>query len=335
MHGLPVKVMPGHCRPPAVDFRPTWPRAHELAPGPTTGIESNSVQLANERAASPPFHSRFYLKRWAGLDGKVAVYARRGGRVVVSRLNPRSAGFEPELYSLEKVEPTRRQAVEKEFFGRMIDDRAAVPLDAIVTRGELALTPENRVIVSHFLMSLRARHPDAVKRAKEDGPGELRRHLERNPEQYERLRSPEDPATLAAAAEKYLPTKVADFGINVLQAVISHPYVGERLFTGVWAVVDFTFDAEPTTLLTGDRPCLLEGNLAASGSYAVVLAISPTQLLTVCDSDSTQRRLRQLPGNVLFDQVNRRVISQAARYVYGVDDRHMVLVDDLLARAAA
>lgn len=277
----------------------------------------------------------FYLKRWAGPDGKVAVYARKGGRLVVNRLNPRSTGFEPELYSLEKVDPSRRQAVEKEFFGKMIDDRAAVPLDAIVTHGNLGLTAVHRGILSHFLMSLRARHPDAVKRAKGDGAGELRRHLERDPEEYERLRRPDDPPTLAAAAERHFAAGVANFGINALQAVICHPKVGERLFDGIWAVVDFIFDQEPTKVLTGDRPCLLEGKLMASGPFTVVLPISPTKLLTVCDSERTQRGLRELPGNVLLDRINRAVISQAAQYVYGVDNRHLTLVEELLARTAA
>lgn len=276
----------------------------------------------------------FYLKRWSGRDGKVAVYARKGGRLIVSRLSPRSTGFEPELYSLDRVEPSMRQAVEKEFFGKMIDDRAAIPLDVMVTRGHLGLTLTDRVILSHFLMSLRARHPDGVKRARDEGPAELRRHLELHPEEYERLRGPGDPPTLAAAAERFMPARVANFGINALQAVICHPKVGGRLFDGKWAVVTFAFDQERTSLLTSDRPCLLEGNLMAAGPYAVMLTISPTQLLTVCDSELTQRKLQELPGNMLLDRVNRAVISQAAKYVYGVDDSHAALVEELLVRTA-
>src|ERR1700730_3929286 len=45
----------------------------------------------------------FYLSRWADADGTLSVYAREGGRIVVSRRNPRSTGFERELYSLAAV----------------------------------------------------------------------------------------------------------------------------------------------------------------------------------------------------------------------------------------
>lgn len=103
--------------------------------------------------------------------------------MVASRLNPRSTAYEPDLYSLEKVEPARRQSVEKEFFGKLIDDQAARALEAVCTRRAAGRTPEHRVMLSHFLMSLRARHPDAVKRAREDGPAELRPHLALDPEQ--------------------------------------------------------------------------------------------------------------------------------------------------------
>jgi len=57
----------------------------------------------------------FYLNRWAGPDGKIAVYAEKGSRVVVSRLRPRSTGFEPELYSLSAVDDSKRQTIEKDF----------------------------------------------------------------------------------------------------------------------------------------------------------------------------------------------------------------------------
>ena len=70
----------------------------------------------------------FYLDRWTGSDGKVVVYVRKGGRVVNSRLSPRSTGFEPELYSLAGVDGLKRQAIETEFFSKQIDNRAALVL---------------------------------------------------------------------------------------------------------------------------------------------------------------------------------------------------------------
>ncbi|MBS0377137.1 MAG: DUF4238 domain-containing protein [Proteobacteria bacterium] len=277
----------------------------------------------------------FYLKRWAGADGKVAVYSRKGGRVIVSRLSPRSTGFERGLYTLDRVEPATRQAVETEFFNKQIDDRAAVALESVMTRGSRELTEVNRVVLSHFLMSLRARHPDSVKRAREEGAAELRRHLELSPEEYERVRQSDDPPTLAAAAERFMPARVANFGINALQAVICHPRVGERLFAGKWSTVDFTFTQKPTSLLTSDRPCLLEGNLMADGPFRLMLVVSTTKLLSVCDGEPTERMMRALPSDTLLHRINRAIVLQAAKYVYGVDDSHLSDVEELLVRPAA
>jgi hypothetical protein len=127
---------------------------------------------------------------------------RKGGRVVNSRLSPRSTGFEPELYSLAGVDGLKRQAIETEFFSKQIDNRAALVLMELVDQRVGYLSDADRVIFSHFLMSLRARHPGAVEKARRDGAVELRRHLDLNPEEYERIRTANDPATLAEAAER-------------------------------------------------------------------------------------------------------------------------------------
>jgi Protein of unknown function (DUF4238) len=272
----------------------------------------------------------FYLSRWTGADGKVAVHAHKGGRVVVSRLRPRSTGFEPELYSLASVDDSKRQTLEKDFFSRQIDDRAAPVLSELVEQRVGSLTNEQRVIFSHFLMSLRARHPGAVQKGRIKGAQELRRHLERNPEEYEKIRTDNDPATLVEAAEHFMPVRTANFGLGVLQAVIVHPEVGERVFTSRWSVVNFSYAQEPWTLLTSDRPCLLEGNLMGRGAFMVALPLSPTKLFVACDSVVTERRARQLSPDVLLDRVNRTVISSAAKYIYSVDDRYLPLVEEVL-----
>jgi hypothetical protein len=276
----------------------------------------------------------FYLDRWTGSDGKVVVYVRKGGRVVNSRLSPRSTGFEPELYSLAGVDGLKRQAIETEFFSKQIDNRAALVLMELVDQRVGYLSDADRVIFSHFLISLRARHPGAVEKARRDGAVELRRHLDLNPEEYERIRTANDPATLAEVAERFLPVRTANFGLNVLQSVIAHPEVGERLFRARWSVINFTFDHEARPLLTSDRPCLLEGNLI-SGAFAVYLPISPTKLFLACDSEATEARLRQLTAEVFLDRVNRTVVTTASNFVYGLDDQHLSLVEQVFSRCAA
>jgi hypothetical protein len=94
---------------------------------------------------------------------------RKGGRVVTSRLSPRSTGFERELYPLAGVDGLKRQAIETEFFSKQIDNHAAPVLMELVDQRVGYLSDADRVIFSHFLMSLRAGHPGAVEKARRDG----------------------------------------------------------------------------------------------------------------------------------------------------------------------
>jgi hypothetical protein len=182
-------------------------------------------------------------------------------------------------------------------------------------------------------MSLRARHPSAVQKARDQGETELRRHLQLNPEEYERIRTNKDPATLAEAADHFLPVRTANFGLSVLQAAIVDPKVGARIFAARWSVISFSFDKEPRTLLTSDRPCQLEGNLMIPGRFVMALPLNPTNLFIACDSLATERRVRELASDVLLDRVNKVTIASSAQYVYGVDDRYVPLIEDILRAA--
>ena len=65
--------------------------------------------------SSPKAHHfvpRFYLARWTDSDGRLVVYARKNNRLVVDRLNPKSTGFEPGLYSISGVDEDKRQLIE-------------------------------------------------------------------------------------------------------------------------------------------------------------------------------------------------------------------------------
>ena len=286
--------------------------------------------------SSPKAHHfvpRFYLARWTDSDGRLVVYARKNNRLVVDRLNPKSTGFEPGLYSISGVDEDKRQLIETQFFSEQIDNPAAQIIQELVEQRVGRLTLEQHVLFACFLMSLRARHPGAIEMAREQGASLLRSHLGRNPEEYEALRAEGDPSTLNEWADHHIPVRVQNFGLDVVQKVITHPEVSRRLSESRWSVVGFTSADGRHRLLTSDRPCILKGNLV-DGSFLIVLPLSPNHVFLACNDPRSEEYLRHLPPDGLVTAINQEVVSSAAKYVYGTDDGQVQFVDELLKREA-
>jgi len=101
----------------------------------------------------------FYLTHWAGRDGKLTRYHRPHRDVVTSRITPANTGFEPGLYRLEGYQPEVRNAVEKEYMAKVVDEPASRALKLITDGDYSKMTPAARVAWTRFLMSLSSRPP--------------------------------------------------------------------------------------------------------------------------------------------------------------------------------
>ena len=106
---------------------------------------------------------QFYLKNWAGLDGRVICYRRLSKRKVASDpVTPKSTGYEKDLYTLEDLPRNLRQAIEKEVTAD-VDGRAAAALRKMVAAKSVnSLTQEDRQAWAQFVVSLPIRNPEAV-----------------------------------------------------------------------------------------------------------------------------------------------------------------------------
>ncbi|RWO35013.1 MAG: DUF4238 domain-containing protein [Mesorhizobium sp.] len=77
----------------------------------------------------------FYLKRWAGEDGRLCEFSRPyDHRVKPRRTHPAGTGYEENLYSMQGFEPELAQQIEERFF-KFTDSLAADALDRLVTKG--------------------------------------------------------------------------------------------------------------------------------------------------------------------------------------------------------
>src|SRR5258708_37469711 len=86
----------------------------------------------------------FYLRQWCNAAGKVVRYYRPHRAVVASPITPENTGYEPALYSLDGDPSEHRQAIEKQFFGPIIDEPASRTLAALLERKRRKQTPDSR-----------------------------------------------------------------------------------------------------------------------------------------------------------------------------------------------
>jgi hypothetical protein len=236
---------------------------HDLSPSPQPLVieradDESYVIGTMTRPRDNHYVPQFLLSRWCDHRGKLTAYARHQGRVVTSELSPRGTAFEPELYSYEGVGAENRHALETNFMTPHIDTPAASIVQKIVNGGLPTLTTDERSDFTRFVLSLRARHPDAVAMARSEGRRNLIASLARDPEEYIAARSPSSPSALLEWTEQHAPGLIVNFGMTVLTGVITDDKTGERIFRMPWWTYDVR-DAR-TDLLISDRPCLLEGN---------------------------------------------------------------------------
>lgn len=214
---------------------------------------------------------RFYLKAWT-INHQITRFQWLQDRLEVREVSiKRNAGLN-HLYSLRHF-PDDPQLLEREFMGRFIDDPAANVYHHMCGP-EAPLTDLQRSIWTRFLMSLRVRMPDIIERLRIEGEVELRRNLMAEPEEYNALRSPNDPANLLEFIEQNRPGFVADFGIRMLPDLLNHE---QPAFRKIYEMYWWThnFQNASVNLLTSDRPLIIAPNLNEP-TCVLALPLTPT-----------------------------------------------------------
>ena len=274
---------------------------------------------------------QFLLRGWCNTDGKLTVYSRRHGHVVTSELKPRSTAFETNLYAYREVPLEKRNAIENEFMTPKIDTPAALIVEKILNGRFTQLTIDERSDFTRFVLSLRARHPDAIATAKASGGEALMAALARDPEEYLAVKSESAPASLTEWAHQRVPSLIPNFGISVVPALIVDNKTGERVFKMPWWTHDVR--GANTDLLLSDRPCMLEGN-ALNGDCVIALPLSPTMLFFICNRPAQTQFLRSMAVTDLVKMVNKASVTYAADRVYGTGKHHLRLVERYLQSRA-
>lgn len=137
-------------------------------------------------------------------------------------------------------------------------------------------------------------------------------------------RKTDDPETIEEFIEKKDPDYMARWTMDVLPNLMDHEGIGQSLNGMRWSVVTTSDDAPP--FLSSDRPLFMSKTFSESECY-LTLPIAPHRLFVAANTEETERKFKDQPASKLVLETNIRVVKQAVKYVYGVDDAELEFID--------
>jgi hypothetical protein len=255
----------------------------------------------------------FYLKRWTGADRRLCEYRRVSGRVAARRTFPNGTGYQKDLYRVENVPEVVAQAMESEFM-HMIDTEANYALDKIISGDSTPWSPEMRSAWTRFILSLWFRNPEAVHL--------LKQHM---------LALWNATANNVGGIPRPLVERMGSMrAASLLQDVINHDKLGPTIFKMRWSRV--VLEASSLALLTSDRPLEIPKGLTLNDAY-IALPVGPKTLFVASHDSTCSTRLAAANATTVVKNVNFAVVSQARKFVWGVDDGQRRFVQNQMSRA--
>jgi hypothetical protein len=278
----------------------------------------------------------FYLKQWAGADGRLVEFCRRqrkGKNIVVARHTyPGGTGYQRGLYSIKGVPDDVKDVLENKFLS-VADGQAATSLVEMV-RGKDAPTGGHKAAWIRFVLSLMHRNPEGVTRAFDAIQKHYQEHdLDESRVRYAAERRQTDPDTLEEFLEIMAPRAVSHATAKYLLRVIQSPQVGNAIMSMHWFVVAMEGLRHP--LLTSDRPIVMTNGLGRPDSH-LVLPVSPQHIFVAAASDDEVAKLKEFAKRgLLAKELNDRVTRQARKFVYASDPSQMRFVTKRLGEKMA
>jgi Protein of unknown function (DUF4238) len=260
------------------------------------------------------FIPAFYLKQWAGPDGKVIEYARKGGKLIAKPVGPRATGFERDLYAFPELPPEQAQFMEQKFFA-YADQNASDALDIHLGVSSIPWTGELTSAWSRFVLGIYLRHPDAMPELRVAAESIWKASGEDYQARYEAIRQPGDPLTFDEMLAQRDPLTPIKMQVNLIIKSLDNEIVGTHLNQMKWATIDLS--ASPTPLLTSDRPVEIFNLKEPNGVLSI--PISPTRMFVATKDETMFARLRSTDPQKIVADVNTFVVTRARRFVWAQD----------------
>jgi Protein of unknown function (DUF4238) len=268
----------------------------------------------------------FYLKQWAGRDGRLCEFSRPYKEVKPRLTHPDGTGFIRGLYTFYDVAPAIQDFLEQQFFLKA-DDRAHVTLQLLLT-DQLHFDAPTRSAWCRFLMTLIHRNPEGIERTRRQVIEGLPEALEILRKDYDSMRHQADPNTFGEFVASLTNRDIETSTLMVLNKIMNSELIGTILGRMRWGVIRINHSRYP--LLTSDRPLILSDGLRAPHGH-LLMPISPDKVFVAYQSDKTLDLIKAMSQQRNFvESLNDRIVRQARRFVYGTDDRQLRFVANRL-----
>lgn len=256
----------------------------------------------------------FYLKKWAGPDGKFIECRPYQVKFHIKRVGPRATGFARDLYAFPDLPAELAQFLESKFLART-DELAALVHTNLLAGDAAPWTPETRSAWSRFAINFLIRHPQPFAEIRAVAHDCWLKPDNITQQEYEKLKKPEDPPTFerwVLAQGNHLADQIR---IRLIQGVLDNELAGTRLNAMAWNVLDLS--KSKFRLLTSDWPLYREIN---GDDILFALPISPTALFTAVTRQATFQKMQRDNPDLVVRHINTGVVSAARLYVYASDE---------------
>lgn len=268
----------------------------------------------------------FYLKRWAGSDGRLCQYMNPiPGKIAAVRRAPSATGFLHRVYEMRGFRPELAQQVETMFF-QPVDSEANDALVLMEKYGNRAAWTEPlRSAWTRFILSLLVRLPEDVALFRQLYFDLFYKSDPTIEAEYQARRKQGEPETYLDFSAAMPLSVIEQHMFEMYFDLIDNANVGSHINKMTWRVFNFPEHCHP--LLTSDRPVIRTNGLERPGTH-IALPIGPRRLFVASiDPDVINELLSRKPS-ILAREVNKLTVESAARYVYGVDDQQLRFVSN-------
>jgi hypothetical protein len=269
----------------------------------------------------------FYLKQWAGTDGRVCEFSRPYREVKPRRVHPDGTAYVRGLYTVPGVKPHLAEYIEQRFLLKS-DSTASDALRFMLSGDRVEWPNTPRSSWSRFIISLMLRNPEFISQHGAQVAAYFSPNSREIQDYYRNHRTADHPETY----EEFLAKNehpAARASATSLQSQIDHPEVGTHLNKMRWSLVTFTDMRH--SFLTSDRPIIMSNGLLKKHDH-LVIPITPSKLFVATNNDETNALIKNMSERDLIRQVNHRVAIQARKFVYGIDDSQLRFVEKRLGK---
>jgi hypothetical protein len=272
----------------------------------------------------------FYLKQWAGVDGRVCEYARRYKGIEARRTFPKGTGYLRGLYRLPNVPDDKAELVET-IYMKSVDDGAAQALRILSddNAGPSQMNDRMKAYWARFLHCLILRSPEYISAMSTLLAHNVGDYVDVIRDKYEKERKPTDPPTFEEYKAQFIANPLNTFAPRIINRIVDNPNIIRHMCGMKWHVVRFS--SSQHLLLTSDRPIIMTNGVGGPGAH-MALPISPTQLFIAFNDDEGYRQVRSLSSRELIRNSNTKVVEQARKYAYGFSHADLSFVSSRLGK---